>query len=919
MSLTEYRRKRQFGKTREPEPGKRLPEGERAIFVVQLHHASRRHYDFRLQVGDALKSWAVPKGPSYDPAVKRMAVEVEDHPVDYATFEGEIPKGHYGGGHVAQFDHGVWSTPYDAEAQLAKGHLRFELFGDKLKGGWHLVRSGKPAKQPQWLLFKEKDEYAGTLEADDLLADVTPPPAADAKRSGSGKPDKLRKTSIAPKRRARRIDWAKKAAKLSGAKKASLKNEAFEPQLARLGDKPPEGPQWLHELKWDGYRLVTTIVDGKVRIWSRNAIEWTGKVPEIADAIAQLGLKSGALDGELIAGSGTQEDFNLLQATLSGEQQGALVYVLFDLLHIDGIAIDRSPLVERKQLLGELLTDAPPRHLALSTHIEGDGEAAFALASERLFEGIISKRADQRYHPGRGDDWRKTKRLDSDEFAVVGYTPGKGSRTGFGSLLLARPDKHHGWRYAGRVGSGFSSELIRDITRRIGKNGSTKPTVEIDEATRKDVRGALWFEPMFVVEAFVRGIGTSGLLRQPSLKAIRLDKDVGDLRDSDRAPPAEKAMAGKKTATARATVAAKKSTVAKKIAAKDTATKKIAAKGIAAKKDTTKKAGLAVLGGGTALAKKTAPAKVAAKRAVAKAPAKRARAAATAAPPPMRLTSPTRVVFPDSHITKQEVFDYYLAVMDHLLPEIIGRPLSVIRCPQGAGKACFFQKHHTPGLEQVDLVRLKEETGTNANYLVVRDAAGVMELVQFNALEFHPWGSHAEDPDVADRVIFDLDPGPNVAWSEVKAATQHVRDLLKQIGLQSFLRTTGGKGLHVVVPLNPGCEWDMVKRFAKGFAEALAGSEPERFLSVSTLKLRPGKIFVDYLRNGRGATAVASYSLRARDRAPVSMPLDWSELKALKRGDAFTLKDVPARLKRRRKDPWAGIDKVRQDLAGWSE
>jgi bifunctional non-homologous end joining protein LigD len=896
-----------------------LPEGQRAIFVVQLHHASRRHYDFRLQVGDALKSWAVPKGPSYDPAVKRMAVEVEDHPVDYATYEGEIPKGHYGGGQVAQFDHGVWSTPYDAEAQLAKGHLRFELFGEKLKGGWHLVRSGKPAKQPQWLLFKEKDEYAGTLEADDLLADVTPPPAADAKRSGSGKPDKLRKTSIAPKRRARRIDWAKKAAKLSGAKKASLKNEAFEPQLARLGDKPPEGPRWLHELKWDGYRLVTTIVDGKVRIWSRNAIEWTGKVPEIADAIAQLGLKSGALDGELIAGSGTQEDFNLLQATLSGEQQGALVYVLFDLLHIDGIAIDRSPLVERKQLLGELLTDAPPRHLALSTHIEGDGEAAFALASERLFEGIISKRADQRYHPGRGDDWRKTKRLDSDEFAVVGYTPGKGSRTGFGSLLLARPDKHHGWRYAGRVGSGFSSELIRDITRRIGKNGSTKPTVEIDEATRKDVRGALWFEPMFVVEAFVRGIGTSGLLRQPSLKAIRLDKDVGDLRDSDRAPPAEKAMAGKKTATARATVAAKKSTVAKKIAAKDTATKKIAAKGIAAKKDTTKKAGLAVLGGGTALAKKTAPAKVAAKRAVAKAPAKRARAAATAAPPPMRLTSPTRVVFPDSHITKQEVFDYYLAVMDHLLPEIIGRPLSVISCTQGVGKACFFQKHHTPGLEQVDLVRLKEETGTNANYLVVRDAAGVMELVQFNALEFHPWGSHAEDPDVADRVIFDLDPGPNVAWSEVKAATQHVRDLLKQIGLQSFLRTTGGKGLHVVVPLNPGCEWDMVKRFAKGFAEALAGSEPERFLSVSTLKLRPGKIFVDYLRNGRGATAVASYSLRARDRAPVSMPLDWSELKALKRGDAFTLKDVPARLKRRRKDPWAGIDKVRQDLTGWSE
>ena len=846
MSLVEYRRKRQFGKTREPEPGKVVPEGERAIFVVQLHHASRRHYDFRLQVGDALKSWAVPKGPSYDPTVKRMAVEVEDHPVDYAGFEGEIPKGHYGGGHVALFDTGVWSTPYDTEAQLAKGHLRFELFGKKLKGGWHLVRSGKPAKQPQWLLFKEDDQYAGTVEADDLLADVTPPPDADAKRAGRGKPDKKQQATVAPKRKTRRIDWAKKAAKLSKAKKGVLHDEAFQPQLARLGDKPPEGQNWLHEIKWDGYRLVTTIVDGKVRIWSRNAIEWTTKVPEIVSAIEQLGLKSAALDGELIAGSGTQQDFNLLQATLSGEQQGALVYVVFDLLHVDGIAIDAAPLRERKQLLAELLADPPP-HLALSTHIESDGAAAYALASERKFEGIISKRADQPYRPGRGDDWRKTKCLDSDEFAVVGYTPGKGSRTGFGSLLLARPDPEHGWRYAGRVGSGFSNEQIRELSKRIGKAGSSKPTIQIDEATRKDVRGALWFEPMFVVEAFVRGIGTSGLLRQPSLKAIRLDKDVADLADSDRASAKpRKAAAGKSAKTA-------------------------------------------------------------------------GRASGTAPAPPMRLTSPTKIIFPDSHITKQEVADYYLAVMDRLLPEIVGRPLSIIRCPDGAGKACFFQKHHTPGLERVDLVRLKEEAGNNANYLVVRDAAGVMELVQLNGLEFHPWGSHADAPDIADRVIFDLDPGPNVPWTEVKAAALHVRDLLKQLDLESFLRTTGGKGLHVVVPLNPGCDWDVVKRFAKGFADALAQSEPQRFLSVATLKLRPGKIFVDYLRNGRGATAVASYSLRARDRAPVALPIAWSELKALKRGDAFTLKDVPARLKRRRKDPWAGIDTVRQDLSRWAD
>jgi bifunctional non-homologous end joining protein LigD len=852
MSLLQYQRKRQFDKTREPAPGKPLPDGKRAIFVVQLHHASRRHYDFRLQVGDALKSWAVPKGPSYDPAVKRMAVEVEDHPVDYASFEGEIPKGQYGGGHVALFDTGVWSTPHDAEAQLAKGHLRFELFGKKLKGGWHLVRSGKPAKQPQWLLFKDDDQYAAAVEADDLLADVTPPPAADAKRAGSGKPDKKAKSTVAATRKPRRIDWAKKAAKLDKSRKATLKNEAFAPQLAKLGDKPPEGPQWLHELKWDGYRLVTTVVDGKVRIWSRNAIEWTAKVPEIASAIEQLGLKSAALDGELIAGSGTQEDFNLLQATLSGEQSGALVYVLFDLLHVNGIGIDAAPLVQRKHLLAEILDDPPP-HLALSTHILGDGEAAYALASERRFEGIISKRADHPYRPGRGDDWRKTKCLDSDEFAVVGYTHPKGSRSGFGSLLLARPDGD-GWTYVGRVGSGFNNGQLRDLTKRIGDAGTSKPTVHVSDAVRKDLKGALWFPPMFVVEAYVRGIGTSGLLRQPSLKAIRLDKGIADLADSDR--PA----------------IAKKTTVAK----------------------------------GAKAAKGTAASGRAGKRSIAE-----------KSPAPMRLTSPTKLIYPDSHITKQDVADYYLAVMDHLLPEIAGRPLSIIRCPEGAGKPCFFQKHHTPGLEHVSLVRLKEEAGNAANYLVAYDAAGIMELVQLNGLEFHPWGSHADAPDIADRVVFDLDPGPNVPWTEVKAAALHVRDLLRQAGLRTFLRTTGGKGLHVVVPLNPGCDWEIVKRFAKGFADALAASEPQRFLAVSTLKLRPNKIFVDYLRNGRGATAVASYSLRARDRAPVALPIAWSQLKALKRGDAYTLKDVPGLLKRR-KDPWAGIDKVQQDLSRWS-
>ncbi|MCW0375957.1 Multifunctional non-homologous end joining protein LigD [Xanthomonas sacchari] len=878
MSLADYRRKRRFDKTREPEPGKPVPAGQRPIFVVQLHHASRRHYDFRLQVGDALKSWAVPKGPSYDPKVKRMAVEVEDHPLDYATFEGEIPQGEYGGGHVAQFDHGVWSSADDPEAQLAKGHLRFELFGDKLKGGWHLVRSGKPARQPQWLLFKEDDAFAGDLEADDLLADVTAAPAQDVKRAGAGKPDKRKVTVVAPMRKGRRTNWAKLAEALPGAMPTAAPDGPFAPQLARLGDAPPQGAHWIHEIKWDGYRILATVADGVVRLWSRNAIEWTDKIPEIRDAIAALGLRSAALDGELIAGKGTKEDFNLLQAVLSGERQGKLALALFDLLHLDGIDIAAAPLSERKALLQRLLQGADA-HLAFSSHIDGDGDAAFQLAGAQHFEGIVSKRADRGYHGGRSDDWRKTKQLRSDEFAVVGYTAPKGGRSGFGALLLARPDPEHGWLYVGRVGSGFSDALLRELTVLIGKAGSATPSVHVP-TTDTDLRSARWFAPRFVVEVFYRGIGGQQLLRQASLKAVRPDKDIADLRDADAPAP--------RAAAARVTPAARKAKA--DATAKTTKATKVAK---AAKSSENKTGG---------------PRR--SKRDVA--------ATGTARTPPT-LSSPDRVVFPDIGATKREVWDYYSAVMDHLLPEIAGRPLSIIRCPAGAERACFFQKHHTAGLELVSSVRLKEESGTQAEYLVVEDAAGLLELVQFNALEFHPWGAKAQRPDVADRVVFDLDPGPDVPFAEVKRAATDIRKLLAQLELESFLRVSGGKGLHVVVPLAPGCDWDLTKRFAHGFADALAQSQPDRFLATASKRLRNQRIFVDYLRNGRGATAVASYSLRARAGAPVAMPLAWSDLSKLHRADAFKLRDVPAKLKRRRKDPWAGIDALKQNLSRWAE
>lgn len=877
MSLQQYRRKRSFDRTAEPAPGKRMPKGQRPIFVVQLHHASRRHYDFRLQVGDVLRSWAVPKGPSYDPAVKRMAVEVEDHPLDYASFQGQIPQGEYGGGHVARFDQGVWNTDGDAEQQLAKGHLRFELFGDKLKGGWHLVRSGKPARQPQWLLFKDKDDFAGTLEADDLLADVDAAPAADVRRAGAGKARRKALTTVPAPRKPRTRRAANKAAALDGARQAPPPTGPFEVQLAKLGESAPQGEPWVHELKWDGYRIAVTVAEGEVKLWSRNGLDWTAKLPDIRAAVEALGLASAALDGELIAGRGSREDFNLLQLILSGERQGALSLVLFDLLYLDGMDVSAAPLVQRKALLQQLLQD-PPAHLAFSSHIEGDAQAAVALATEQQFEGIISKRGDRGYHPGRNDDWRKTKELQSDEFAVVGYTAPKGSRTGFGSLLLARPQADGRWVFAGRVGTGFNDTLMKKVVELLPARTRSTPSVPV-ETLDTDLRGAKWFAPRFVVEVFYRGMGRQQLLRQPSLKGLRPDKDVADLRDSDRTPAAD-AVAGGRKAT-KASKATKATT-----ASKATSTKKAAA----------------------------GAAKVpAAKRGA----SRRGRAAGGDDLP--TLSSPTKLLFAEDRISKQQVWDYYLAVAPQLLPELVGRPLSVVRCPAGTAKACFFQKHLTAGLERVGSKRLKEESGASADYLVVEDLAGLMELVQFNALEFHPWGALARTADRADRVVFDLDPGSGVAFAEVKQAALHIRKLLQQLKLESFLRTSGGKGLHVVVPLQPGCDWDLVKRFARSFAEALAQSEPERFLATASKKLRNKRIFVDYLRNGRGATAVASYSLRARPGAPVAMPLAWSELSRLTRADAFTLKDVPAKLKRRRKDPWEGIDSVRQNLSRWAK
>lgn len=817
MSLHHYQRKRDFDRTAEPDADRRARGGARAIFVVQLHHASHRHFDFRLQVGDVLRSWAVPKGPSLDPSVKRLAVEVEDHPVPYADFEGEIEEG-YGKGHVDIFDKGIWTSAGDVDAQLAKGHLAFELFGERLKGAWHLVRSGRKERQPAWFLIKVQDAYAADIEADNLLdakmrestrrAGVRPPPPKAAKGAST------------PKRKRGEVSALKKAlAALKGVTSGTVPVDFLPPQLAQSREKPPAGEAWLHEVKWDGYRLVASLVDGRATVWSRNGLRWNERVPEIVQAVEALGVDSARFDGELAAlDDQGRSDFNALQKALSGESPVPLVYMVFDLPFLLGKNLQNVPLIQRKALLERVLAGAPPQ-LRYSGHHVGDGQAVFDQALAHQLEGIVSKRAQGAYLPGAREDWFKIKRLDSDEFAVVGFTGAKGSRLSLGALLLARPEPKGRWRYVGRVGTGFSDELLRQLGRDFVKKGHDSPVVPLD-GVDPALRDARWVKPTAVAEIFFRGYSGTGLLRQASLKALRLDKVPEDLQESD-------------------------------------------------------------------------------------VPAARA---------PVVITHPDRLVYPDDGITKQDVVDYYRAVMDWVLPPMVDRPVSIVRCPEGIMGQTFFQKHALSGLSRVGLTPLTEKNGKQADYLYPGSPEGLIELVQFGAVEFHPWGSHIATPDEADLLVFDLDPGEGVAWERVTQAARTVRSLLGQLDLTSFVRTSGGKGLHVVVPLEPTSDWDTAKTFAKGFAEAMAETQPTEFVATSTKAVRRGKIYIDYLRNGRGATAIASYSLRARPGAPVATPLRWEELGKLRSGGAFDIRSIPKRLARLKNDPWDGFDRIGQSL-----
>lgn len=830
MSLQEYERKRRFDQTPEPRGGQAGRAGHRPIFVVQLHHASSRHYDFRLEADGVLKSWAVPKGPSLRPGEKRLAVEVEDHPLDYASFEGDIPQGHYGAGHVQVFDHGHWTCEGDPLEAIAAGKLDFILFGEKLGGAWKLVRTNLRGKQRQWLLIKRDDEFAADQEADDLVA----APAASAAATARSKPARSRasiseqaapgtpaRAPAAPRKRGNsEAAWKRRALELDGARDTPYP-PGYPPQLCKLRALAPAGDDWLHEIKWDGYRLLADLVQGEVRLRSRNGLDWNAMFPEVVAAVRALPVRDARLDGELVVVDAQgRSDFSALQRTIDGTAKAQLRYLVFDLPGVAGVDISRAPLRQRKALLKTLLGDGPGL-IAFSDHVLGHGPEVFATSARAGLEGIVSKRVDSAYAGGRSEAWVKVKHEQTDEFVVVGYTAPKGTRSGFGSLLMARVDKGV-LVYAGRVGTGYDDAMLKSLLARLQPLHSDRAPVELPAHVPFKPRSVHWVKPQLVAEVAFRGWGKEGLLRQAAFKRLREDKDMAALQAD---------------------------------------------------------AGDAGDGAGT-----------------------------------VTITHPERVVYPRDGITKGQVADYYRRVAPLLLPELAGRPLSLLRCPNGAGGECFFQKHYAPSLgKAVHAVPLKQKSGTE-DYLYVEDIDGVLALVQMNALELHPWGSTVAAPEQPDRLVFDLDPGPGVSWPQVKDAARQIRANLRATGLESFVRLSGGKGLHVVVPIDPGPSWDTVKAFCEAFANAMAQQQPERYIATMSKAKREQKIFIDWLRNGRGSTSVCSWSLRAREHATVAMPLRWEELGKVDSPGQFTLAKALERAARLKGDPWKGIATLSQAL-----
>jgi bifunctional non-homologous end joining protein LigD len=790
-ALARYHAKRDFAQTAEP-AGATAPTTGNG-FVVQKHAATRLHYDFRLELDGVLVSWAVTRGPSNDPDDKRLAVRTEDHPLDYARFEGTIPKGQYGGGTVMLWDNGTWeSIPgKDPRKTLPEGHLHFILHGRRMQGEWILFRLKPRGKEKgeNWILRKVNDAFTGG--SDDLvgihLTSIESGRSMDEIAAGAAG-----KTAAKPPRPAK---GAKTAAKTRKASKAERSPPPFQPvQLATLVDHVPPGDRWLHELKYDGYRTLLSVGGGEGRAYTRSGLDWSDRFAGLIEAAIGLPADSVLIDGEAVVTlSDGRTSFQAMQAALKGDPD-RIDYFAFDLLELDGEDLTDRPLLERKAKLEALLEGRSGR-LRYSDHILGQGEQLFDSFCNAGLEGVISKRVDAKYSGTRAGTWVKTKCIRRQEFVVVGWTPSDKQR-GFRSLLLG-VNEDGKLRYAGKVGTGFTGDEIERLMDIMAPLEQKAPTVE---APRAAVRGAHWLKPKLVAEIAYIEFTDEGVLRHASYLGLREDKrpEAIVLEREQPVAPIAAASSGRVPASS------------------------------------------------------------------------------------VKISNRERVIFPEGKLTKGQLADYYETVAPLLLEWAGSRPISLVRCPQGRAKKCFFQKHDAGSFgEEVKQVAIREKDGHDEPYLFVDTPAGVMTCVQMGTIEFHGWGARIEDVEKADRLVFDLDPDEGLAFGDVVSAAFHLQDVLAQMGLTTFPMVTGGKGVHVIAPLTPTAEWPQVKDFAHRFALALAQAEPERFTAALAKAKRTGRIFIDYLRNQRGATAVMPYSVRSREFAPIAVPITWEELRDL--------------------------------------
>lgn len=872
-SLDTYRSMRRFDETPEPSGVRRARrrDGHELSYVIQKHDARRLHYDFRLELDGALKSWAVPKGPSLDPSVKRLAVHVEDHPLEYGSFEGVIPEGSYGAGTVEIWDRGTWrpeGTLRDAREGYARGRLKFELDGERLHGRWVLVRSRMDdTKQEQWLLIKERDENALSESEFDVTASDAPPPSVPGKAASRRKAGEPAATQVAKAANATNTanttSKPRRTARSNGhtAAASTALPDTLAPELATPADHPPTGDDWLYELKFDGYRMLSRIERRRgrtdVRIYTRAGNDWTDRFAAQADALRGLDVDSAWLDGEaVVLDEHGVPDFQSLQNAFDANRPQDIVFYLFDLPYLNGEDLRDAPLEARRARLAALMQPLQGDMLRFSDAFEGDPQSLLEAACEAGLEGLVAKRRDSPYTSTRSSAWLKLRCSRRQEFVIGGYTEPSGSRTGFGALLVGVYDESGALRYAGRVGTGFDQRLLDSLACELKARESRK--MPFAQQPPADTRAPVhWVKPELVAECRFKTWTTDGIVRQASFIGLRRDKPAKEIVREHQGPPPGKGD-GKAKRAARQT---HQTTHAAQAVSRDSA------------KTRSRTSNDEVCG--------------------------------------VRISHPDRVIDAQTGTRKIDLVHYFEWVAPWILPHLQKRPVALVRAPDGIGGELFFQKHATR-LEVPNVTQHPDLDPGHQPLVTIDSVAALIGAAQMGTIELHTWNGIVTNLEKPDRIVFDLDPDPALGWDRMIEAAKLTRELLRELGVESWCKTSGGKGLHVVVPLARHAGWDDVKDFAHAVADHMAGTLPDRFSAKMGPRNREGRIFVDYLRNNRGASTIAAYAPRARPGLGVSVPIAWDELDHTTGGAQWTIANLHERLDGLRSDPWEGYAQAKQ-------